>query len=325
MELTNILITSAGRRVSLVKSFIKELNCFNEKAKVFCTDLEPDLSAACQVSHGYFKVNRVTHSNYINELINICTKNKIGLIIPTIDTELEMLAKNRITFNRLGINVLISDLSFIYKCRNKRLIHEFFDEIGFDRARDINLDNPVYPFFIKPCDGSHSRGIYKINNSIELKDSMINNPKNMFLEYIPHSENTEYTIDIYFNKDSKIKCIVPRERIFVRDGEVNTACTRKNIIIDYVKEKFQNVKGLRGCITLQVFLRNENNKIIGIEINPRFGGGYPLSYLSGANFPKWIIQEYLEDKFDDSYFDNWKDNLLMIRYDDEVLIDGYKG
>ena len=92
-----------------------------------------------------------------------------------------------------------------------------------------------------------------------------------------------------------------------------------------VKDKLNNIEGLVGSITLQVFKSREKDEIIGIEINPRFGGGYPLSYKAGANFPKWIIEEYLLNNFNDDYFENWNDNLLMIRYDQEIIVNGYKG
>ena len=78
-------------------------------------------------------------------------------------------------------------------------------------------------------------------------------------------------------------------------------------------------------MTSQFFKHKNNNSIYGIEINPRFGGGFPLSYLAGANFPKWIIQEYLFDLEIEESFDVWENNLLMIRYDDEILVHGYHG
>ncbi len=91
-----------------------------------------------------------------------------------------------------------------------------------------------------------------------------------------------------------------------------------------MKEKLDNVKGLVGCITLQVFKHKKKDKIIGIEINPRFGGGYPLSYLAGANFQKWILQEYILEESIGDYYDGWRENTLMIRYDAEIITHGYK-
>lgn len=88
-------------------------------------------------------------------------------------------------------------------------------------------------------------------------------------------------------------------------------------------QKLKYIEGARGCLTIQVFLSKNQDVILGIEINPRFGGGYPLSYLAGANYSKWVIQEYLLDQ-DIAEFNGWKDNLLMLRYDAEVLVNDYE-
>jgi len=324
MEKTNILITSAGRRVSLINSFKTEIKELSLNAEVYCTDLYPELSSACQVSDNSFKVSRVTDDNYIEQLLEICIQNNIKVVIPTIDTELEILAKNETLFQEHHVHIIISDLDFIKKCRDKRLIHKFFDSIIFKRAEEYPLNGIKYPVFIKPSDGSRSQGLHLIKNKIDLTSELTENKKNMFLAYYNPDIYNEFTVDIYFNKNSKIIAIIPRERLFVRDGEVNKACTRKNEIVDVVKEKFKNVKGLKGCITLQVFFNSENKDIVGIEINPRFGGGFPLTYLSGANFPKWILEEYLLDKNIETYFDTWEEDLLMLRYDHEILVNGFK-
>ena len=79
-----------------------------------------------------------------------------------------------------------------------------------------------------------------------------------------------------------------------------------------------------GCLTAQFFLNSDNNDIRAIEINPRFGGGFPLSYLAGANYPKWIIEEYGKNQEIHDSFNCWEKDLLMIRYDDEILVHGYK-
>jgi len=324
MEKTNILITSAGRRVSLVRFFLKEIKENTPLSKLYCSDLNPELSSACQVADKSFKIIKVTHPEYIDALIKLCKKHAIGLIIPTIDSELEVLAKNKELLISQGITPVVSDYKFIRQCRDKRLIHRFFDDIRFKRAVEFDKKNITYPTFVKPVDGSRSQGIHIINSEKELTDELVSNEKNMFLEYLNPINFTEFTVDLYCNKASEIISIIPRERIFVRDGEVNKACTRKNSIIAYIREKFKDVKGLYGCITFQVFKHHTNNTIVAIEINPRFGGGYPLSYLAGANFPKWILEEYMLNKKIEGYQENWKSDLLMLRYDSEILVNDYK-
>lgn len=165
-----------------------------------------------------------------------------------------------------------------------------------------------------------------IKDESELTEDHFSNDKLMFLEYLDHDKFDEFTCDLYYDKTNQLKCAVPRKRIEVREGEVYKAVARKNVLVDYIIDRISFIDGAVGCITAQFFLHKEDDsKVYGIEINPRFGGGYPLSYMAGANFPKWIIEEYLLDKTISDKFNSWENDLLMIRYDDEILVHGYKG
>lgn len=321
--MNNILITSAGQRVSLVRAFQYELKRLIPSAKVFTVDLNPILAPACHISDGYSQVPRVTDEKYIKELLSICIKRGIKLIIPTIDTELKVLVDNLSEFEEKGISVVISESDFIYSCRDKRIINDFFTTVGIDIPKPIDIKYPTFPLFIKPYDGSLSKDIYLIKNIEELSEYHYSNPKFMYMEYVDPKLHDEYTVDTYYDKNYKLVCAVPRKRIFVRAGEINKGVTRKNLILSYVKSKLSNIDGARGCLTMQFFMNKETNRIIGIEINPRFGGGYPLSYKSGANYPLYIIKEYLFHE-SLSYNEDWEDNLLMLRYDDEVLVHEYE-
>jgi carbamoyl-phosphate synthase large subunit len=260
----------------------------------------------------------------VSKIIEICTANNIKIVIPTIDIELIMLAENIATLKEKGIIPIISSIDVISMCRDKRKTHEYFDSIGFPRAMDIDPENPHFPIFVKPFDGSSSIGVNTIENKSQLSDSLINNRQMMFLEYLSPKLYVEFTIDLYFDKNHYLKCAVPRERIEIRTGEVSKGVTRKTDLYKLVCSKFSYCPGFIGCITLQVFKNRLSDEIFGIEINPRFGGGYPLSYLAKANFPEMIIKEYLFNE-EIPFFDNWVENLLMLRFDDEILVYDYKG
>lgn len=320
----NILITSAGRRVSLVRAFQKELKKIYPEAKVIAADSNPKLSAACYAADDFFEVPRLDNPNYINALVVKCKEYGVGLIIPTIDTELLILAKNRAFLEKNGVQPVIASVSFIEKCRDKRVIHDFFESHNVEIAKEYSKDNYTLPLFIKPIDGSRSVDTFLIRTKEDLTDYHFSNDKLMFLEYIDHAVYDEFTCDLYYGKDHKLKCAVPRKRIEVRDGEVNKALTANNALVDYIRKNLSYVDGAEGCLTAQFFMHISEPKIYGIEINPRFGGGYPLSYKAGANYPGWIIAEYLLGEEIEDKFDCWEDNLLMIRYDDEILVHGYK-
>lgn len=315
----NILITSAGRRVTLVSSFQAEARNIEPKSKIFAVDLEPEISAACRISDQAFKAPEVTEKSYIPMLIDLCVTNEIDMLIPTIDPELPMLAKHRQELRQEGINVVVSDLELVESCQDKRKTIDFFQSMGIQTPQLIDKHHPIYPMYAKPFDGSSSKHNYIIKDASALRDYHLNNEKLMFFEYLDHETHDEYTLDLYYDQHSELKCVVPRKRIEVREGEVNKGLTENNVLVPFVKKKLARIDGARGCLTLQLFLNRNTGSIHGIELNPRFGGGYPLSYLAGANFPRWLIKEYLFGESPE-FYDDWEENLLMLRYDKEVLV-----
>ena len=313
----NIIITSAGQRVALVRDFKETLVRFYAEAKVFTTDMNPELAPAAYVSDGCFEVLRVTDENYISQLLDICKKNEIGMIVPTIDTELLVLAENKKLFNDNDIIVCVSDLDFIKVCRDKRNTGDFLEKHNIRVPKAVDKYNPTFPLFAKPYDGSLSTNLHYIKNAEELTQDILDDPKLLFMEYIDKETYKEYTIDMYYGTDNCVKCIVPRERIKIRAGEINKGRTVKCPLMDYIKERLDKIEGCIGCICIQVFFNQLTEDVVGIEINPRFGGGYPQSYAAGGNYPEMLIKEYfLGEKI--AYIDDWKDNMLMLRFDDAV-------
>ncbi len=319
----NILISSAGRRVSLLKAFKNELKAFFKEGKVFCADNKPELSPACQLSDGSFRMPLLSDKNFINELLEISVKNNIKIIIPTIDTELSILTKNKELFLQNGISIIISDENLIKESFSKILTQKLFERVNIKYPKIYNKQNPSFPLISKPEFGSSGKNIFVVNNKSELTIKMIEDEEAIFFEYLNPKEFTEFTVDLYFDKNSNLKCLVPRERIEVRGGEVSKGVTRKNKLYNILKDKLKHIEGANGCITMQFFVSNtDDNNFYAIECNPRFGGGYPLSYLAGANYPKWLIQEYVFNQ-EIPFYEDWEENLLMLRYDSEVLVHGF--
>ena len=308
-----------GKRVTLTKEFQQAVKKVYPNAKVYTTDMNPTLAPAGIISENCFKAPRATDPSYINFLIEICVKNDIRIVIPTIDTELLVFAENKALFQNNGIEPLISDLHFITICRDKRLTYQYLKSINIRTPHLVDKYHPVFPLFAKPYDGSLSKDIYAIKNKNELTTEILNHPKLIFMEYINGEEYKEFTVDMYYGRDNKVKSIVPRERIEIRAGEINKGYTRKNYLVEFLKKRMDYLPGVIGCICIQLFYREFDNDVVGIEINPRFGGGYPLSYYAKADFPSYIIREYLLGESIE-YSEEWLNNTLMLRYDDEIIV-----
>ena len=321
--MSNILITSGGRRVSLVKAFMKELKAIFPSGKVFVADSIPNLSPAAQIADKFIKICKVDDEDYLDCLLQVCIENNIKLVIPTIDTELLILSQNKEKFLKHGIIIIISNENLVEACIDKINTHTLFKNLNVSVAKAYSKSNYKLPIFIKPLNGSGSINNFIIKKESQISEYQLNNDLFKFFEYLDLALYDEYTCDLYYDKNSNLKCVIPRKRIETRAGEVSKGVTKKNELKIFIDENFSFLEGAVGCLTAQFFLHKKTSDIKGIEINPRFGGGFPLSYLAGGNYPKWIIQEYILNE-ELHYFDDWEDNLLMLRYDDEILIKNYE-
>lgn len=316
--ISNVLVLSAGRRVSLVRSFQNAFKDLGVVGDVFGADMNPKMSAACNVLNKSFILPHVLKDEYIKELKALCLKESIKLVVPTIDTELLKLAEHKEEFKALGITLVVSGSELVIPCRDKRLTHDLFDEIGFPVPKTYSVENIIFPCFSKPISGSLSQNIRILKSREELDSWDIPKLEMMYMEIVSHDEFDEYTVDVYFNQSSELICMVPRQRVEVRGGEISKGRTDKSLIA-LLKGPMSKLKSAFGCLTLQVFKSKNSDQIYGIEINPRFGGGFPLSNAAGAKYPEFLLREiFLNEKL--SYTEDWEDKLVMLRYDAEVLV-----
>ena len=299
--------------------FQRSLEKLGLDTQVYASDMNPGMAPACHKADKCFQVPPCSAEYYIDELIEICQRHHIGVIVPTIDPELELLAANRERFEAVGTLLAEPDLEFIKICRDKRLTASFFPKIGIDVPKMFDKQHPVFPMFAKPYDGSRSINTHAIMDERALTKEILADPKLIFMEYIDPSEYKEFTVDMYFGQDFKVKGIIPRERVEVCSGEISKGVARKNYLVDFLKKNMSTMEGVRGCICMQLFFRESDMDIKGIEINPRFGGGFPLSFYAGANFAEYIIKEYLLDE-KISYSDTWLDKTKLLRYNEDIII-----
>ncbi len=314
----NVLFTCIGRRVSLVNGFRSAAKDLKIGIKVFGTD-RTELSPALQLCDAKFVTCPIKDEGYIKEILRIVRNNKIDLLIPTIDTELKSLADNKEKFEKLGCKLLVSSPEVVDICQDKRKTFIFLKRHNFDTPQTMSLavamkdKKLTMPRFLKPWDGSASKGSQIVKNRKELEFFGKRIKNCIVQEFI---KGQEFTCDAYVDFNMNVRCVVPRMRIEVRGGEVSKGQTCKDaVIMKAVKEVVDTLGAGPGIITIQLISNGCGIKFI--EINPRFGGGAPLGIGAGANYPKWILQEMIGQK-PKIQFDGFKDGLIMLRYDAEV-------
>lgn len=315
---SNILLTSAGRRVELMQAFQDSLKERMTSSRVYCADLKPDLSSACAAADSPYSLPRVTSPDYPQALLSLCRELDIALVIPTIDTELLVMAQQKAAFAEQGVTLVVSDERLIALCRDKRLTPRLYAELGIDTLAIFDPAALTFPCFTKPAGGSSSIGAFRLDRADEIDQGMRDDPDRMYMD-LASPDWGETTVDIYCDRAGEVMAIVPRQRIETRAGEVSKGCTRRGWLHAYLAARLKRIPGGVGCLTLQVFTDDVAQRCYAIEINPRFGGGYPLSYAAGADFPGWLIDEYMLGKTLEPS-DSWEEDLLMLRYDAKILV-----
>ena len=314
----NILLTSVGRRVTLLKDFRQSMQRSNVAGKIITADLKANAPASILADAAEL-VPRIDNPNYIDSLVDICIRHKIDLLVPLIDTELHLLALHRQRFSDLGVTLLVSSTETNEICYEKSKTSIFFRKIGVKTPKLYTLSeitDRYFPLIVKPNSGSSSVGVYYVKNRVEL-DFLANYVEDAIIQELVIGD--EYTIDVLLDFDGKAISIVPRLRLETRAGEVSKGVTVKNsALIAAAKYVSESLPGAIGCITIQCFLQPDG-EISFIEINPRFGGGYPLSYQAGADFPSWIMQLF-NGETPQIALDGWEDDLVMLRYDDAIFL-----
>ena len=317
MNEINILFTGVGRRVELVQAFREAALVLDKCIKIYGADssLTAPALAFCDYSR---QVCGMKEEGYIGELLEICRKDKINLLVPTIDTDLLVLAQNREKFERVGTKVLVSSPEMVRVCRDKNLTSRFFTECGLKAPMPVNDWQEYqggYPAFIKPKDGSSSINAYKVENPKELEEYA-----SRIADYIvqPFIDGTEYTVDMFCDFDGNPVFITPRIRLAVRAGEVlkTQICLDERIISECEKlaARFRPC----GPLAVQLIRDEKTGEDYYIEINPRFGGGAPLSMRAGAKSAQALFKLLCGEKSETGRLAG--DGIIYSRFDQSVCI-----
>ncbi len=227
---TNLAVcfTCIGRRVSLLNSFRWAARQLKINASFLGTDTT-ELSSALQLCDKSFLVKPITHSGYIKQLLSIVKTNRVKLLVPTVDLDLKLLAKNKPKFTAMGCCVLVSTSQVVDICQDKRKTYRFLLKNGFDtpvtmsvrtasRTNRVGAGKLNWPCILKPWDGYAARGTAVVNNRKQLSFFAKRIPNAICQEFI---KGTEHTCDVYVDFNMKVRCVVPRKRIEVRAGEVS--------------------------------------------------------------------------------------------------------
>lgn len=333
----NILFTCAGRRTYLLKYFKENMQ---KGDRVVATDMQ--LSApALSVADIKIQVPSVYANDYIDKILTICQEQHINALISLNDLELPILANNKEKFEAVGVKVIVSDPKVIDIAFDKYKTSLWVESLGLNAPKTyVTLQSTkealakgeiTFPLFMKPRWGSGSIGLETIDDIEELDiyyHLLMKKIKKTILatastgdEYIMIQEKltgNEFGLDVMNDLEGNLVAVSVKQKLAMRAGETDKA---KTVDMPEVKEIGTIIgRNLKHIGNLDVdIMQRENGEYCVLELNPRFGGGFPFSYEAGVNLPKAIIEWVKGNTIDPSILKPQK-NLTFAKCDYLVKI-----
>ena len=307
----NLLLTSVGRRSYLVKYFKEALEGKGQVHVSNSTGVNP-----CFHQADHSVVTPLVYSEeYIPFLLDYCQKHHIDAVLSLLDLDLPVLAAHKERFEEIGVRLLVSDSRVIEICNDKWKTYQFLCDNGFHApATWIDMDalrgeEMRFPLFIKPRWGMGSLSIYDAENEQELS-VLFQKTKNAIkrsamLKYEAKQDmeqcvliqeklnGQEYGLDVINDLAGNYQTTIVKKKLAMRAGETDCAQVQDVPFLKELGRKISAALGHIGNLDVDVFVVDGEPYVL--EMNARFGGGYPFSHLAGVNLPRAIVS-WLEGK-----------------------------
>ena len=339
----NILLSCAGRRGYMVEYFKQALRSAGLKGKVFAANNHYISTAMTIADEGYL-TGSIYDEDYIDKLMAYAVKKEISLIVPLLDLELPVLAKAKKRFKKAGITIAISDEAVCNVSNDKWLTYSFLKKHGFSTAKCfLTLEDAEYaikhkalhfPLFVKPRLGMGSIAVSRADDLDELKFvysrtklaikksclkniSEVSGDKDVIIQEI--LTGTEYGLDVINDFNGKYATTFVKKKLSMRSGETDAATTvEEPLLVNLGKELSTRLKHA-GILDCDVFL--DGHKPYVLEMNPRFGGGYPFSHIAGADVPLfYVLQTQMNPNVDQKSILSITHNITGAKNPDPMII-----
>ncbi len=304
------LFTCAGQRVDIVAAFGRA------GARTLAVDVNP-LAPALYHANAHAFVPRIDDPAYVAALRELVRVHDIALIVPLTDLDHGVLSRAK---DELGALVLLPAPAIVDALADKWAAHQLFVERGIG-SPDTWLPEAVtadvaYPVLVKARHGFGSRGIYRCKDARELE---------FFLDYTDHDSmvqaccrGEEFSIDVFCDLESRCLNAVPRTMIESKGGESIKGMTIQDDELIEVGRHVSETLGLVGPANIQCFREPDGSHLV-TDINPRFGGGFPLPTAAGSRYPELALALAAGERPEPRLGD-FRAGLVMTRFFSELVL-----
>jgi carbamoyl-phosphate synthase large subunit len=305
-----VLFTCAGQRVDIVTAFKRA------GARTVAADLNR-LAPALYHSDAHAFVPRIDDADYVPTLRALVHEHDIALIVPLTDLDHGVLSRAK---DELGALVLLPPPELVDALADKWRSHVLFEERGIGSPptwlpEDVPAD-VEFPVLVKARRGFGSRGIYRCTNRRELEFFLDFTSEDSMVQAVCRGE--EFSIDVFCDLESRCLNAVPRTMIESKGGESIKGMTLADPELIEVGRAVSELLGLVGPANIQCFREPDGTHRI-TDINPRFGGAFPLPTAAGSRYPELALALAAGERPEPRLGD-FRAGLYMTRFFSELVL-----
>ncbi len=305
-----VLFTCSGQRVDIVTAFKRA------GARTVATDVNR-LAPALYHADAHAFVPRVDDPQYVPTLRALVHEHGIKLVVPLTDLDHGVLSRSK---DELGALVLLPEPAVVDALADKWLAHLLFEELGLGSPPTwLPADVPAdveYPVLVKARQGFGSRGIYRCENPRELEFFLGYTSEDSMVQCVCRGE--EFSIDVFCDLDRRCLNAVPRTMIESKGGESIKGMTIADAELIEVGRLVSETVGLVGPANIQCFREPDGTHRI-TDINPRFGGAFPLPTAAGSRYPELALALAAGERPEPRLGD-FRAGLYMTRFFSELVL-----
>jgi carbamoyl-phosphate synthase large subunit len=317
----SVVIGSAGRRLYLIRWFQEAFELLGVEGNVIVTEGDPSSAAFSAGDQGVLMPS-YSDPAYETTMLEMVEDLRPSMFFSVNDYELAKLGNGldkRLRARGLIVPGIAGEL--IDRVTDKFLMADFLQNAGIPTPRTVlasdsagvrELTEGHDRVVVKHRHGSGSSGL-AITDSANVQDAMERAAHAVSggshcreLDAVvvqPFVAGEEFGVDVvgtFGDAQDRQYTALARRKMRMRAGETDKAVSVDPRDFAHVGTKLGELLEPQGLIDVDV-LRGSDGSLQVIDINPRFGGGYPFVHLAGANVPLMYVASMLGRPLENSW------------------------
>ena len=288
----NLLLSCIGKRGYIADYFRPHLAT---RAQIIGTSNTPWTPGFAQCDHGLV-MPPIASDEYVPAVLEACRRWQVGGLLSFYDPDVVALSGQREALAAIGVKTVLPSQAAARTALDKWLMFLGLRAAGLPVPETvISMEDAharladgrfQFPLVVKPRRGFGGANVFVVRDVRQMEALFGYAPDMLAQSFV---EGEEFNIDALADLDGRVVNLVAWRKFLSRRGETEHAVTVDDAPLIELGLRLARTMGCIGPMDVD-FVRGPGGEATILDVNLRFGGGYPVSHLAGADFPAAIMR-----------------------------------